>query len=211
MRSSRGSTMRVVQGLLIGFCLVVFSVTASAQWIDYPDPRIPRTAEGKPNLRAPAPKLADGTPDFSGIWRAPDGKYLGNLAADGIEIQMQPWAEKLFKERQANNSKDWPNGHCLPNSVTDSDAHISPRKVIQQPGLVVFLFEAYHYYRQIFTDKRPLPDDPDPSWFGYWSANGTGIRSRGYRRAQGGDVARRRRPSSQRCLTRHRAVPAAGL
>ena len=159
--------MRILHIFGLAFCVAGLNTPASAQWLNYPDPRTPRTADGKPNLSAPAPKLADGTPDFSGIWRAPDGKYLGNLAADGIEVQLQPWAEKLFKERQANQSKDWPNGHCLPNSVTDSDAHISPRKVIQQPGLVVFLFEAYHYYRQIFTDKRPLPDDPDPSWFGY--------------------------------------------
>ena len=38
-----------------------------------------------------------------------------DLAADGIEVQMQPWAEKVYKERQENNSKDWPNGHCIPN------------------------------------------------------------------------------------------------
>jgi len=159
--------MRILHILELAFCVAALNTPASAQWLNFPDPRTPRTTDGKPNLSAPAPKLADGSPDFSGIWRSPDGKYLDNLAADGIEIQMQPWAEKLFKERQANNSKDWPNGHCLPNSVTDSDAHISPRKIIQQPGLMVFLFESYHYFRQIFTDKRALPTDPDTSWFGY--------------------------------------------
>jgi len=107
--------MRIIPIFALAFCVAALNTPASAQWLNYPDPRTPRTPDGKPNLSAPAPKLADGTPDFSGIWRAPDGKYLGNLAADGIEIQMQPWAEKLFKERQANNSKDWPNGHCLPN------------------------------------------------------------------------------------------------
>jgi hypothetical protein len=159
--------MRTFHAVAAIFCLIVVGVPASAQWLDYPDPRIPRTADGKPNLTAPAPRLADGTPDFSGIWGRPDTKYLQNLAADGIEVQMQPWAEKVYKERQANNSKDWPNGHCIPNSVADSDGHITPRKVIQQPGLIVLLFEAYHFYRQIFTDGRPFPDDPDPAWFGY--------------------------------------------
>ena len=159
--------MRVVQGLLIGFCLVVFSVTASAQWIDYPDPRIPRTAEGKPNLKAPAPKLPDGTPDFSGIWRAPDGKFLENLGAGGTEIPMQPWAEQLYKQRVANNAKDRPGGRCLPHSVTDFDGHFTPRKLIQVPGLIAILFESYHSYRQIFTDGRPLPKDPEPAWYGY--------------------------------------------
>jgi hypothetical protein len=31
-----------------------------AQWLDYPTPSVPRTADGKPNLSAPAPRTADG-------------------------------------------------------------------------------------------------------------------------------------------------------
>jgi hypothetical protein len=42
-----------------------------------------------------------------------------------------------------------------------------PKKLIQTPGELIMLFEAYHSYRQIFTDGRPLPKDPDPAWFGY--------------------------------------------
>lgn len=149
------------------FCVLAITIPAGAQWLHYPDPHIPRTADGKPDLAAPAPRLANGTPDFSGIWAAPTGKYLANLGADGIEIPMLPWAAQLYKERQDNNSKDTPSSHCLPHSVTDFDAHITPRKIIQQPGLTVMLFEAYHSYRQIFTDGRPLPDEREAAWFGY--------------------------------------------
>ena len=149
-------------------CLALSICTpARSQWLDYPDARVPRTKDGKPNLKAPAPKLPDGKPDFSGIWRGPDGKYLENLGADGIEIPMQPWAEQLYKQRLASDAKDRPGGRCLPHSVTDFDGHFTPRKVIHQPGLLVMLFESYHSYRQIFTDGRPLPAERDPAWYGY--------------------------------------------
>ena len=40
-----------------------------AQWLGYPAKNIPRTADGKPNLSAPAPRTADSKPDLSGIWQ----------------------------------------------------------------------------------------------------------------------------------------------
>jgi hypothetical protein len=141
----------------------------AAQWMNYPTPGIPRTKDGKPNLAAPTPRARDGRPDFTGIWSAPgfSTKYLDNLAADGVEVPMQPWAAALYKERLENFGKDRPSGRCLPHSVTDFDAHHMPKKLIQTPDVLVMLFESYHTFRQIFTDGRPLPKDPDPAWFGY--------------------------------------------
>ena len=147
--------------------LVVSVVTTHAQWLTIPDPAIPRLPDGKPNLKAPAPRTADGKPDFSGIWKTPTGKYLANLAADGIEVPMQPWAERMYKERVANHGRDRPSATCLPHSVTDFDTHVTPRKVIQTPGVIVMLYEAYHSFRQIHTDGRSVPTEPEPAWFGY--------------------------------------------
>ena len=146
---------------------VVCLAPLQAQWVNYPTAGIPRTKDGKPNLTAPAPRLAGGKPDLSGIWTVPSGKYLENLGADGVQIPMQPWAAKLYAERQANFGKDRPSGRCLPHSVTDFDALFQPRKIIQTPAEIVLLFESYHSYRQIFTDGRPLPAQRDPAWFGY--------------------------------------------
>jgi hypothetical protein len=110
---------------------------------------------------------ADGKPDFSGIWHAPSQKYLANLAADGIQVPMTPWAQQIFKQRADRTALIGPSASCLPHSVTDFDAHNTPRKVLQSPGLIVMLYEGYHTFRQIFTDGRPLPKDPEPAWFGY--------------------------------------------
>jgi hypothetical protein len=152
----------------LGPLLVLWAaMPLSAQWINYPTPGIPRTKDGKPNLSAPTPRTREGKPDFSGIWAAPDGRYLENLAADGVEVSMQPWAAKLFQERQENEGRDRPSNQCLPHSVTDFDAHFTPKKLVQTPGALIMLFEAYHSWRQIFTDGRPLPEERDPAWYGY--------------------------------------------
>jgi len=158
-----------------GALLFTVLTPLSAQWINYPTPGIPRTADGKPNLAAPAPKTVEGKPDLSGIWSTPDGKYLANLAADEKQVPFEPWAEALFKQRQENQGKGRPTERCLPHGITDFDALPFPRKIMQGPGAIVMLFEAYNHYRQIFLDGRPLPKDPQPTWFGYsvgkWDAD----------------------------------------
>jgi len=147
---------------------VLIATNVEAQWLNYPTPGIPRLADGKPDLNAPAPRTADEKPDLSGIWRTPTQRYLENLAADGVEVLMHPWAEQLYRRRLANEGRDRPSAACLPHSVTDFDAHFTPKKILQLPGLLVMLFESYRSYRQIHTDGRPLPPEPrEPSWFGY--------------------------------------------
>jgi hypothetical protein len=42
-----------------------------------------------------------------------------------------------------------------------------PWKIVQTPGNVIVLFRESLHFRQIFTDGRPFPSDPAPSWLGY--------------------------------------------
>jgi hypothetical protein len=60
-----------VQGITFATLAVAafFVNSAQAQWLNYKTPGIPRLANGKPNLSAPAPRTADGKPDLSGFWR----------------------------------------------------------------------------------------------------------------------------------------------
>jgi hypothetical protein len=149
---------------------VLLSTTAPAQWLHYPTAGIPRTADGKPDLAAPAPKTVEGKPDFSGIWQQANGvKYTVNLAADlpAGDVVLQPWAAAVYKQRQDTISKDDPVGHCNLPGIPQMTAVPYPYKILNTPGAVVFLYEAFKTYRQIFTDGRPLPKDPNPTWMGY--------------------------------------------
>ena len=85
-----------------------------AQWLHQPTPGIPRTADGKPNLAAPAPRAPDGKPDLSGLWNKISPKYSRNIAADLKPGEVQPWAEDLVQQRKEDLGKDYMNVLCVP-------------------------------------------------------------------------------------------------
>lgn len=155
-------------GRIILASLLIAAVPASAQWFHVTTPGIPRTADGKPNLTAPAPRGPDGKPVLNGIWQM-NGKYLQNIAADMKpgEVPYQPWAEKVFESRQNGaRGRDDPAARCIP-GMPKLDALPYPFEIIETPGMVMMLFEGFTTFRQIFTDGRELPQDPNPAWFGY--------------------------------------------
>ena len=88
---------------------------------------------------------------------------------------MQPWAEELVNQRLSNHGRDIPTSRCLPPGVPLLQAVPTPFKIVQTQGLVVILYEGWTLYRQVFTDGRELPKDPNPSWLGYsvatWNAD----------------------------------------
>ena len=176
------------------------------QWLRYPTAGVPRKADGKPNLAAPAPKLPGGKPDLSGIWlsaaKIPCTPEISRFIECGSEIggsplalnigtgvpgglPFQPWAAALTKQRTADNSKDDPHARCLPDNPPRSYALPHLTKAVHTPRLLVLLNEVNAMYRQIFIDGRPLPVDPNPSWTGYSTASWDGdtlvVRTNGFR------------------------------
>ncbi|MEO8258213.1 MAG: hypothetical protein ABI868_12775 [Acidobacteriota bacterium] len=144
--------------------------SARAQWEPYPWKNVPRTADGKVDLTAPARRTADGHPDLSGFWVPTNAvKHLLNLAADlkPGEVPLQPWAAAVYQERIENNGKDHPGARCWPSGIPEKNNIPDGMKLVQTPDLTLFLHESRTIYRQIFTDGRPLPRDPQPTWMGY--------------------------------------------
>ncbi|OFW03045.1 MAG: hypothetical protein A3I61_05475 [Acidobacteria bacterium RIFCSPLOWO2_02_FULL_68_18] len=155
-------------GMLAAALVCATGGTALAQWLSLPIPGTPRTADGQPNLKAPAPRTADGKPDLSGIWRAESYRWVQNLLPDGVAAPMLPWAAELYKRRVETHGYDVPMTWCMPHGVPDAmlvNGH--PFKIIQTPNVMIHLYEEFHKYRQIHTDGRLLPVDPDPNWYGY--------------------------------------------
>ena len=148
----------------------LLAIPLCAQWPDFPTPGIPRTADGKPNLNAPAPRTPEGKPDFSGLWRpdirpGPTPYYLDVIQDPKDESIFLPTAEALFKKHLSDFRRDNPVSHCLPGGPLNI---LSPglHRIMQSPTVVALLY-GNNYYRQIFLDGRQLPGDPDPTWWGY--------------------------------------------
>jgi hypothetical protein len=164
--------------------LSILPETASSQWLDLKTPGLPRTPDGKLNLAAPAPKKPNGQPDLSGIWLVPGLKYLINIAADLKDVPFQPWAEAEYKQRIDTRGKDDPNNLCLPSGFPEKIAVTSPWKIVETPGLTMFLYESRTIFRQVLTDGRALPKDPNPSWQGYsvgrWEGDTFVVESNGF-------------------------------
>jgi len=153
--------------ILLIALMLRFGASIDAQWLNQPTPGIPRTADGKPNLSAPAPTTADGKPDLTGLWRLGlEMGYAANITADLAPGDIQPWAAALSRKRLEDFGKDDPEiTGCLPGGPR----HITRpglAKIIQTPYLLAMFYEDLSY-RQIFLDGRQLPRDPNPSWMGY--------------------------------------------
>ena len=150
----------------VAFAILLSALTTplAAQWLTHPTPGIPRTADGKPNLAAPAPRTPDGKPDLTGLWQRMS-THARNIAADLKPGEVQPWAEVLVQRRLEDLGIDHMSHQCLP---WGPNYNTSQRraKIVQTPGLIVILDEDLTY-RQIFLDGRQLETHPNPSWMGY--------------------------------------------
>jgi hypothetical protein len=180
----------VMQGVFLGW------TSASAQWIGYPTAGVPHKADGSVDMTAPAPRLPNGKPDLSGIWISditPEGEETPStgLPLDGFALPTSPqmrdmgaglpdglpyqdWLVPIVEERTANRAIYDPHVRCLPDNFLRAYGLPYLLKFVHMRDLLVVLNERNAGYRQIFTDARPLPEDPTPSWQGYSSAQWSG-------------------------------------
>src|SRR5579871_5971084 len=205
-RHRRWASLQLNMKVFHGVALLGLPALCFSQWVHYPTVGVPRKTDGTANLAAPTPRLADGKPDFSGIWHTariiPCDADLSRFISCGSEIggsplarnfgvdmpgglPYQPWAAALVKQRTADQGVDDPHVRCLPDNPPRTWVMPHLTKAVHTPQLLVLLYEVNAMYRQIFVDGRPLPADPTPSWNGYstgaWEGDTLVVRTTGFR------------------------------
>jgi hypothetical protein len=223
--------------LLLALPLCLVAVSLHAQWVNYPTPGLPRLTDGKVNLRAPAPRTREGKPDLSGVWHVePTGlAEMKRLFGDDVDALDVPGMEAHtiskygisvlidFKPEESPLRKDAAdeitraNRHesgldnlarCLPGSIPLSTLLSEFTKIVQTPGLTLVIHELDNATRQIYTDGRPLPSDPNPSWMGYsigrWERDTLVVETTGFNGKAPLDIAGNPRSEKMRITERYR-------
>lgn len=124
----------------------------------------------------PAPRMADGHPDLSGVWWG--GSDVGpglrgtRRPAEGppppsYTSLYQPWAAEKAKTL---SDKDDPTLRCIPTAFGTLNVSLysvgAVGQIISTPKFVVMLQETFHGFQLIPTDGRPHRDDVPPAYRG---------------------------------------------
>jgi hypothetical protein len=153
--------------------LITLFVTAgsalAATWLFAPIPAAGQAPSGKaPGQTAAAkasssaiPRLANGKPDFNGVWQRP---YVPDMSKGGSPIPYTPEYAQIFKDYDP--AKFDYTGRCLPQGLTRSMNSPFPIRIVQTPDIFTILYEAWNVFEIVHTDGRVHPKDPDPLWFG---------------------------------------------
>jgi hypothetical protein len=161
------------------------------------------------NFKHPAPTAADWAalaklPNFTGVWEEPLGSTnlvvpAGNAKSVPAKTtarskfpatSKQPtlpltpaWAAKV-KYLESHAAQDNVQANCLPYGMPTIMTMPYPYEFLLTPGQVTIIGEEERMIRHIYTDGRPLPKDPDPTFWGtsigHWEGDTLVVESVGF-------------------------------
>jgi len=147
-----------------------------------PVPGSAQSIKTKPDLKAPAPRLANGKPDFSGVWARP---YTSDMTTtftnrDGTSnkgepnpLPLTPWGRAQWDNYDQVRNGDYA-GSCMPFGwIRSFSPH--PMQIVQNNEWITFLFEQSTMFQAVNTEDMAHRKDWPPTWFGdsrgHWEAD----------------------------------------
>jgi hypothetical protein len=160
--------------------------------------------------------------DLSGVWmQYPDGDIVGTPGMNGVNEHFRPpltpWgqsqveaAKPLSGLKAVAGAEDTSVLRCEPSGPPQILIMPNPWEIVQIPGRVLMFFEQQHIWREIWTDGRPLPKDPDPSWLGtsvgHWERDTLVVETVGFNNKEWVDLYGNPRTSSTHLTERYRRL-----
>jgi hypothetical protein len=161
----------VVLAAIIACCPVTRAQTEAGQ------------GRGRGQAPSPTANLPFDPHDFSGVWTG-----RGNM---GKTPPMTPWAQAKYDAAKPGlSARGEPLGNdpmmmCDPVGyprIAFYNAY--PMEFLQTKDRLVEFFDYFYVHRTIYLDGRPLPADPDPTWYGYsvghWDGNTLVVETNGF-------------------------------
>ena len=118
------------------------------------------------------PRMANGKPDFSGLYTPPSTVKgtgpRGNLIFNADKMApVKPGAESLlYRPRTGDARLDEPRAMCLPAGFPSGMLYILPIQIVQNPKHIVIIPELQRAARIIPTDGRAHRTGIEPSYYG---------------------------------------------
>lgn len=132
-----------------------------------------QTLKLKPDLKATAPRLPNGKPDFSGVWNRPGTQDMTRTFtnANGTSNKGEPnplpfttWGQAQWDNYDQIRQGDYA-GSCMPFGwIRSFTPH--PMQIVQNNEYVTFLFEQSTMFQAVNTEGMPHRKDWPPTWFG---------------------------------------------
>jgi hypothetical protein len=173
-RSCAGVNLRTKSfAMRVAIFLVLLDVTRSVMSTAFAQSNKPSETAKSVEVAAPL------SHDLSGVWmQYPDGDVPGvpgmNAVSNRTRPPLTPWgqakfdaAKPLVGPRAVPGLENNPELNCEPDGPPKLLNLPNPFEIVQIPGRVFMFFELGHIWRTVWTDGRPLPKDPDPSYLGY--------------------------------------------
>lgn len=125
--------------------------------------------ETKPATAADYAAIAK-LPDWTGVWQPDWGGLFGRtpLAAPVFTPEAKKKKDDFEARKAHGENLQTEAANCRPSGMPNIMRQPYPIEFVYSPGRVTLLHETYSQVRRIYTDGRPLPQDPDPAFNG-WS------------------------------------------
>jgi hypothetical protein len=164
--------------------LLAFSTAALGQAAQEQGGQPAAANQGRGRDRANAPSATANLPfdphDFSGVWMGRGQGPIGVLSSKPPE--MTAWAQARYDVAKPGlGPRAQPLGNdpmmaCDPVGyprIAHGGAY--PIEFVLTKDRLIEFFDYFYTYRTIWLDGRPLPTDPEPTWYGYsvghWDGN----------------------------------------